>query len=220
MVCDMETKKFIISFSGGKDGMLALYRAINEGHTPLGMITTYNENENKSWFHNIPKSYLEKVSKSLNIPLYLINTNGDDYTEKFEEKLLEFKENGVDFCVFGDIDIIEHFNWCSCRCKNVGMDYYFPLWNEDRKKVVNEFIGNGFKALITVVKHTKMDKSFVGQTLSNDLVLQIEKTGADICGENGEYHTFVYDGPLFLEKIDLLFTQMESLGDYTRISFI
>ncbi|MFV0504616.1 MAG: diphthine--ammonia ligase [Lachnospirales bacterium] len=216
----MKGKKFVASFSGGKDSTLSIYRAMEAGNTPVGLITTFNENAEASWFHNIPKTYLEKVAKSLNIPLYLINTMGDDYGVKFEEKLAEMKKLGAEVCVFGDIDIEDHYKWCSERCKNVGLDYYFPLWLEDRKSLVCDFIEKGFKAVITVLNHDKMNKSFIGKTLTNSLVEDIELSGVDVCGENGEYHTFVYDGPIFSEKIAMKFKEMESKDAYTRIKLI
>lgn len=217
---DTQQKKFVASFSGGKDSVLAIYRAIKLGHKPIALITTYNDDIEKSWFHNIPKSYLENVAKSLNIPLYLILTKGDDYEEKFEKTLSYFKEQGCDFCVFGDIDIKRHFKWCSDRCINVGMDYLFPLWQENRKKLVYEFIDNDFKSVITIVKNSEMSDRFLGQTLSYELVEDIEKEGVDVCGENGEYHSFVYGGPLFSKKINMIFDVVETKDNYSRINFL
>lgn len=217
---ESSNKKFVASFSGGKDSVLALYRAIKLGHKPMALITTYKEDVNKSWFHNIPKNYLEEVAKSLDIPLYLIKTNGDDYEEKFEETLSYFKEQGCDFCVFGDIDIERHFKWCSDRCKNAEIGYFFPLWQEDRKKLVYEFIDSGFKSVITIVKNTEMSADFLGKTLDYEVVEAIQKEGVDICGENGEYHSFVYDGPLFKEKVEYSFDEVETKDNYSRIYFI
>ncbi len=216
----MEKKRFVASYSGGKDSALALYRAIKMGHTPMGLLVTYNEEKDFSWFHNIPMSALEKVSKELGIPLTIVKTTGESYTEDFEKALKEFKEKGCDFCVFGDIDIEEHFTWCSDRCKNVGLGFLFPLWQEDRKALVHEFINSGFKAIITVVNHTKMGDDFLGKTLNFDTVADIEKTEADVCGENGEYHTFVYDGPIFKSHIEAKFSEITSKDNYSRINFL
>ncbi len=213
-------KKFVASFSGGKDSILALYRTVKKGYKPMGLLITYNEEKGVSWFHNIPMSALEQVSKSLDIPLTVVKTRGEEYGENFELALKGFKEKGCDLCVFGDIDIEEHFTWCSDRCKNVGLDFYFPLWQEDRKTLVEEFINSGFKAVITVVNHTKMSKDFLGETLNHETLAKIEATEADVCGENGEYHTFVYDGPIFEKGVDVKFSEVTSKDNYSRINFI
>lgn len=195
-------KKFVASFSGGKDSTLAIYRAIHQGMIPIELITTYNKDKARSWFHGIPKEILTKVSKEINIPLTINETSGEKYAENFEAKLKEAKEKGAEVCVFGDIDIEGHFQWCTKRCEAVGIKAYFPLWNEARKKLVYEFIDLGFKTMINVVDSNRLSENFAGKVLSREIADEIEASGADICGENGEYHTFVFDGPLFERAVE------------------
>ena len=206
---DLQGKKFIASYSGGKDSALALYRAINAGLSPLGLITTYNTDANHTWFHGITEGLIQKVSDSLSIPVTLIKTTGEQYEESFEAALKDAKSRGAQVCIFGDIDIEGHLEWCTSRCERTGLIPYFPLWKEERKKLVYEFIDAGFSAIISVVDTSRMPEEFLGQILSRETADSIEKSGADICGENGEYHTFVFDGPLFSKKID--FTVKERL---------
>jgi uncharacterized protein (TIGR00290 family) len=200
---DLNGKKFIASYSGGKDSVLALYKAIKSGLSPLGLITTYNTDEKRSWFHGITENIIQKVSDSLEIPITLIKTSGEKYEENFEAALSEAKEKGAEVCVFGDIDIEGHLKWCSSRCEKTGLTAYFPLWQEPRKKVVHEFIDSGFFSLITIIDSARLPKRFLGQVLTKETADAIEESGADICGENGEYHTFVFDGPIFKNKIEL-----------------
>lgn len=197
----MKGKKFIGSYSGGKDSTLAIYRAISQGMEPIELITTYNLDKERSWFHGIPQPLLDRISKEMNIPISLIKTTGEEYAQNFEKKLKEAKEAGAEFCVFGDIDLEEHLKWCTDRCIAAGIEAYFPLWQESRKKLVYEFIDAGFKTIITVVDTKRMPEKFLGQILTRELADDIELSGADICGENGEYHTFAFDGPLFLNKV-------------------
>lgn len=194
-------RKFVASYSGGKDSTLAIYRAISQGMVPVELITTYNIDRHRSWFHGIPQELLNRISKEMNIPSSLILTKGEDYTKNFEAKLREAKENGAEFCVFGDIDLEVHLKWCTERCEAVGLEAYFPLWKESRKKLVYEFIDAGFKTLITIVDNSRMPGSFAGKILTREVADEIEKSGADICGENGEYHTFAFDGPLFKNPV-------------------
>jgi len=196
-------KKFVASYSGGKDSILAIYKAIEAGLSPLELITTYNTDAGRSWFHGLSEGLIQKVSDSLGIPITLIKTSGEKYEENFEKALSEAKDKGAEVCVFGDIDIEGHLEWCTRRCENTGLVPYFPLWKKERKKVVHEFIDAGFSALVTIIDTSRLSKDFLGQKLTKKILGEIEESGADICGENGEYHTFVYDGPIFENKIDL-----------------
>ena len=195
--------------------MLAIYRAIKAGLEPLCFIITYNKDRNLSWFHGVPKGLLENVSKSLNIPIWLIETNGEEYTKNFEKGLTKAKELGAEVCIFGDIDLEGHLVWCSERCENVGLKPCFPLWKENRKKLVYEFLESGFSSTFTVINTKMLNDKFLGMTMTKEICEQIEKEGADICGENGEYHTFVYNGPIFKEEIKFKFgDKIENNGYY------
>ena len=198
---DLRDKLFVASYSGGKDSVLAIYRAVNAGLRPHSLITTHNVDERRSWFHGMTEELLLNVSASLDIPITLVKTTGAQYRESFEKALSDAMAKGAEVCVFGDIDIEGHLQWCTERCDEVGLIPYFPLLKEDRKKVVYEFIDAGFSAIIKIVDTSRMPGEFLGQTLSREVVDEIEKSGADICGENGEYHTFVYDGPLFSKRV-------------------
>jgi uncharacterized protein (TIGR00290 family) len=214
--------KFAASYSGGKDSVLALHRIMKLGHEPASLITTYNENAGRSWFHGVPTNLLAKVSDSLRIPLELVTTGAaDDYGRDFENALEKLKTSyDIGACVFGDIDIEAHHSWCDTRCKNVGIESIFPLWNENRKELVYELIDLGYKTAITVVNTTMLSDRYLGKTLSRELAAEIEADGADICGENGEYHSFAYDGPLFKTPIDFKFGEKVVNGDYSILPIL
>jgi len=199
---DLSGKNFIASYSGGKDSVLAIYRAMNAGLSPASLITAYNTAADKSWFHGTRENLLYEAADSMAIPLTLIKTTGEQYEVNFERSLSDAKKQGAEVCVFGDIDIEGHRKWCTERCENTGLIPYFPLWGENREKLVYEFIDAGFQAIITVINTKLMEKRFLGETLSADTADLIKKSGADICGENGEYHTFVTDGPIFKKNVD------------------
>jgi uncharacterized protein (TIGR00290 family) len=216
-----QKNKFVSSYSGGKDSVLALYRAVKFGGEPVSLITTYNEAAGRSWFHGVPLEILDEVSESLAVPIKVVTTGpADDYGRDFERALIELKNsnanlNGIDSCVFGDIDIQAHQDWCDARCVTAGIDSIFPLWNENRASLVYELIDLGFKAVITIVNTTMLSAKYLGKTLTRELAAEIAADGADICGENGEYHSFVYDGPLFATPIDVTFGEIIVNGDYS-----
>lgn len=195
-------KKFIVSYSCGKDSTLALYRMIQAGFHPSGLLVTMNTREDRSWFHGITPELLQKYSESLGIPVIPIYAKeGEEYGKSFENALAEAKNLGIDICVFGDIDIEGHREWGTDRCNAVGMEAHFPLWQENREKLAYEFIDNGFKAMIKVVDLEALPLRFLEKILTQDVVQDVKNCGADPCGENGEYHTFVFDGPIFKKPI-------------------
>ncbi|MDR0838944.1 MAG: diphthine--ammonia ligase [Oscillospiraceae bacterium] len=209
--------KVAASYSGGKDSALALYRAINAGHAPVCLLTTYNEAAGRSWFHGVPREVLEKVSEALKIPLELFKTGaGDDYERDFKAALARAKaERGAQGCVFGDIDLQTHYDRCASWCAQTQLESLFPLWNGDRAALVYELIDAGFKAVITIVNTQQLGERFLGKTLTRELAAEIAAEGADVCGENGEYHTFVYDGPIFASPVAVSFGDTLRSGEYS-----
>ena len=189
--------KFVISYSCGKDSALALHRMLQQGHQAVGLLVMINREQNRSWFHGVDKPLLEAVSRSLRIPLLCGECEGEDYAAAMEAALARAKAAGADAAVFGDIDIEDHRRWSSERCAAAGLEPIFPLWGEKRLALVEEVIDLGFKAMIKCVDKSRVDPRLLGATLSRALVEEIAASGADPCGENGEYHTFVYDGPTF-----------------------
>ncbi|WP_448820086.1 Dph6-related ATP pyrophosphatase [Cetobacterium sp.] len=196
-------KKVVISFSGGKDSVLSLHKAVSLGYEPIALMTTINKNKGDSWFHDISSDLLKQVSLAINIPLLLVECSGENYENTFEIALKNMKNLGAEACIFGDIDIAHHREWGEIRCKNTGLEAIFPLWQENRETLVKEFIDLGYKAIIKKVNLKNMNVDFLGKTLSHKLLEEIKATGSDVCGENGEYHTFVYDGPIFSKEIPL-----------------
>jgi len=189
--------KFAVSYSGGKDSALATYRAIKDGHELALIITTYNESDGCTHFHNLKEVLLERVSESLGVPLLLIKTDTSGYADNFEMALAKAKEMGAEACVFGDIDFEDNRNWWTQKCEEAGLEPLFPLWGQERRGVVYELIDSGFVATITTINSELLSDDFLGERLTKEVAERIAATGADICGENAEYHTFVSDGPIF-----------------------
>ncbi len=206
--------RFVASYSGGKDSVLAIHRAIQSGMTLQALLITYNTDMGRSWFHGIPEDVLEKISDSVGVPVRLIRTTGVDYAENFEKALQEAQQSGAQACVFGDIDIQGHLDWCSDRCQAAGLTACFPLWQEDRRALAEECIRSGFRPTVTVVDTRRLDVSFAGRPLTLETLEQMAQAGIDPCGENGEYHSFVTGGPIFSRPLDVAFEPTIDLGDY------
>lgn len=213
-------KKYsFISWSGGKDSCLALYKSIKMGYIPKKLLTMFSKENNISTAHRLKKEIIREQALSIGLEYVIGETLFQDYEEKFVNNLKAFKKQGIDYGVFGDIDIENHKLWEDNICKKGNMKAILPLWQCRRKEIVEEFLSLGFKAKIVVVNKNMLDSYFLGKDLSLSLIQDIENYGADACGENGEYHTVVYDGPIFKNKARFLFgNEIINIGEnYAQI---
>ena len=198
--------KFAVSYSGGKESALALYKAAQQGDTPAVLITTYSTESDHSYSHGIDQALLGRISDSLDIPILVVKTSSARYKEDFQDALRQAKLLGAQACVFGDIDIEGHRQWFSELCQNAGLEALFPLWGQPREQVVDDLIDSGFAAYITSVNTKYLSADFLGARLDKETLRRIAACGcADICGENGEYHTIVSDGPIFKHPVHFTF---------------
>lgn len=212
--------KFAMSYSCGKDSALALYRMVQQGHEPVALVVTVNEAQQRSWFHGVQQELLESVSDSMGIPLVLCRCKPEAYAESFEAGLLRAKEMGATACVFGDIDEPGHREWDEARCKAAGLDCVLPLWQQNRETLTREGIETGLKAIVKIVQLSSLDVSYLGRILDWELAKAIQAAGADMCGENGEYHTFVCDGPLFRYPVPIQRGCVVQLGTHAAVDII
>jgi diphthine-ammonia ligase len=200
----MQNKNCFVSWSGGKDSCLALFKAKEMGYKPVKLLTMFGMEEISS-SHRLNEEIIKAQAESLGLDYIIGKAAFEDYEKVFVSMLKNFKEQGINYGIFGDIDLDEHRQWEERVCKSADMEAVLPLWTINRKEIVKEFILLGFKAKIVVVNTDMLEAKFLGQDLSLSLMEEIEKAGADPCGENGEYHTLVYDGPLFKNPIDIRF---------------
>ena len=209
--------KFVMSYSCGKDSTLALHRLIKAGHEPTGLLVMVNRDIKRSWFHGADDMLLEKFSKSLEIPLLLCPSKGEDYHLEFEKGLLRAMELGTQMAGFGDIDIENNRRWCQERCDAAGLKAEFPLWQQGRKKIVEEIITEGYRCIIKSINNRLLPRDILGKPLDSETVAVMAARGIDICGENGEYHTIDVDGPIFKHKLEIQMGEILDFGDRSVI---
>ena len=200
-------KNCFVSWSGGKDSCLALFRAMSQGYKAKMLFTMFSIENDVSSAHRLNEDIIKAQVNALELESTIGKAKFEDYEAVFVRNLESFKSQDIQYGIFGDIDLDEHRKWEETVCEKAQMTAVLPLWQEDREKLVKEFIDLGFKARIVVVNKTMMSPEFLGRDLSHELLEEIEKTGADVCGENGEYHTVVYDGPLFKTPLNLNFSK-------------
>nr|WP_312578053.1 diphthine--ammonia ligase [Sedimentibacter sp.] len=207
-------KKCFVSWSGGKDSCLALYSALEKGYKPEKLLTMFSSENEISSAHRLNEQIFRKQAESIGIENVIVRAKFDEYESSFVNHIKLFKEQGIDYGIFGDIDLEEHRHWEEMVCEKSSIKAVLPLWKLNRKEIVEKFITLGFKAKIIVVNTTMLDTKFLGQDLTIPLIKEIESYGADACGENGEYHTVVYDGPIFKNPIELIYnTEIIPVGE-------
>ncbi|MBH5319500.1 diphthine--ammonia ligase [Paenibacillus sp. GSMTC-2017] len=207
--------KFIASFSGGKDSTLALYKAMQVGE-PLGLIVMLEEEGKRSRSHGMPPELIQAQAESIGLPLYSAASSWADYEENFVGLLKNAKNQGAEVLVTGDLDMPAHGCWHDEVTKKAGLTLGMPLWEMDHREAVEEFIQLGFTTiLVTVNRSLGMKEKDLGRTLTLDYVKELEDRGIDPCGEGGEFHTTVIDGPIFANPIPVRKCEILRNGDYS-----
>jgi len=192
-------KKAFVSWSGGKDSALACYSATKNNEVEIAyLLNMLSENGTHSRSHHLSVAVLKAQAEAVGIPIMQRQAAWGDYEEEFKKALAVFKEEGVQTGVFGDIDVQEHRDWVERVCGETGLNAILPLWQRSRESLMDEFIAIGFKAVIVAVKFGCMGSQWLGRQLDRQFVEDMKHLPqVDLCGENGEYHTFVYNGPIF-----------------------
>lgn len=194
-------KKILFSWSGGKDSAYTLYKLIREGeYTIASLFSTLSEEYQRVNFHAIPANLLDAQAEAIGLSLdkaFITKSNDiDEYAKKLEPFLLKHKNNGIDTIAYGDI-YLEDLRDFRIKClEKIGMNSIYPIWKTNTAENLKDFVNLGFKTVLTCVDTNVLDKSFVGREIDAEFIKDLP-SNVDPCGENGEFHTFVYDGPIF-----------------------
>ncbi len=198
-------EKVIVSWSGGKDSAFAFYEAKMCGkYELLSLLTTTTEDYDRISMHGVRRVLLESQARSLGVSLDKVliskNSSNEEYESRMRQTLEKHLSRDIFTVVFGDIFLEDLKKYREDKLKQIGMKAVFPIWKRDTVKLANAFIESGFRAIITCVDSDFLESSFVGREFDKDFLSQLP-SGVDPCGENGEFHSFVYDGPIFKNRI-------------------
>jgi uncharacterized protein (TIGR00290 family) len=201
-------KKAFFNWSGGKDSALALYYALAENNYSIeSLLTTLSEEYRRISMHGVRETLLDQQAKSIGIPLQKIYmpecSDMQVYNDILGIKLSELKQKNYSHSLFGDIFLEDLRVYREKQLSKTGIRAAFPIWKKNTHELINEFIDLGFKTIVTCINEKYLDKSFAGRIIDRDF-LQDLPAHVDPCGENGEFHTFVFEGPIFKEKIDFI----------------
>jgi uncharacterized protein (TIGR00290 family) len=159
-----------------------------------------DEQGTRSRSHGVAPTLLQAQAASLGLPLSFYDTSWSTYEDKFIGMLREARTNGIEQAIFGDIDLVPHREWEEKVCSAAGLQASLPLWGEPRRTLVDEFLAAGFKAVVVCVNGSYLPREFVGRDFDASFIADLPQ-GVDACGENGEFHTFVVDGPAFRHPV-------------------
>ena len=205
--------KGALFWSGGKDSLLALDRAQRLGYQVTHLVNISEGNSGRVRFHGVSQSLIAAQAQALGKILLAKSTHPDTFAEAFEKALVDLKTQGIDTILFGNIHLIEIRAWYEARVHAHGFQHVEPLWGDPPAKLIREFVERGHRSrIVSVYPKCGGDVEWLGQDFTPEFIQRLEKTpGIDICGEQGEYHSFAWGGPLFQPEISF-----ESRGTFTQ----
>lgn len=193
------------NWSGGKDSTLALYTILRDKQFDIRyLLTTLNEEADRISMHGVRSELLIAQAESLGIRAKKIHLPASSDMQAYEavmnQAIGELKSEGISDCIFGDIFLEDLRNYREEKLREVSISAHFPLWKRDTTELIKEFIDLGFKTMVVCVDSSKLDESFAGRVIDHQFLADLP-ANVDPCGENGEFHTFVFDGPIFHKPI-------------------
>jgi diphthine-ammonia ligase len=205
-----------VSWSGGKDCCLAAYKARQQGLKLKYLLNTTTGDGSRSCSHGMAAKWIRLQSEALGIPVVQCPTANDNYEAVFIGALNNFVKQGIATGVFGDIDFEPHREWIAKTCGEAKVKPVLPLWGGDQSRIVNEFISLGFQAKVVAVRADILDERWLGRDIDRGFLREIAAMDKGItpCGEAGEFHTLVVDGPIFKRKLVIQEAVKETRGDH------
>lgn len=197
-------RRCAVSWSGGKDSCLAMHRAVQAGAHVDIIINMKIEGGERSRSHGLRSGVIEAQARELGVGLEGAETSWEDYEENFVSILRRLAADGVEAVIFGDIDLQAHLDWEEMVCRRAGLKPVLPVWQGERMALIREFVEAGFETRIVALKGALLSPDYLGRVLTLDLAEEFVRQGIDACGEDGEFHTVVTNGPLFRHPIELV----------------
>lgn len=212
----------ICLWSGGKDSCFACYKAGLDGNDVRYILNfTYTDSIGASAHALAPAIIADQVN-SIGIPLIQVSTARKNYERNFKSVINETKAKGIEAIVFGDIYLQEHRDWIEDICRQLKVKPIFPLWGLDTSEILSEFISLGFQSVIVSVRKDILGKEWLGRCLDKIFLEDLKKFNSEIdpCGEKGEFHTLVTNGPNFKRRIEIIETKITSKPNHWNLDIL
>jgi diphthine-ammonia ligase len=199
-------KKVAISWSGGKDSCLALYRLLKEEeYEVVCLLSMVSEKHDRNHAHGIQLEILKKQAEALGLPLIMVDSAGE-YETRFKKSLSQIREQfGAESIAFGSLYMEEDRKWNELVALQSGIEPLFPVWipQDQASELLHEFISLGFLSVVCRASTQFLDQKWTGRKLDESFYEEIHQTECCVMGESGEYHTFVLDGPIFQKRLEI-----------------
>lgn len=192
---------YLLSWSGGKDCCFAYYKAMQQGLHISHLVNCISKQYQRVNGHGVVPQLICAQAEALGIPLVQQLTTSENYAEEFKAAIESVRTEATVGMVFGDIFLRDIKNWADEICASIGIEAIEPLWGIPTETIITDFIAAGFEAIIVSADAKLFSSEWLGKKLDAEFLSYLKTTGADICGENGEYHTLVIDGPIFHKRI-------------------
>jgi uncharacterized protein (TIGR00290 family) len=197
---------YLASWSGGKDSCLACYLAIRKGLTVSNLVHFDRPNN----LHGVDPAMIRLQAELAGIPIVQQRVKSEDFEQEFKKTVGELSKNGTKGMVFGDIYLEPHKEWVDRVCGELGIEPVEPLWGLKTENIIQEFLDSGFETILASGDQTLIDKKYIGKKMDHEFIEYLRSKKLDVCGESGEFHTFVTSGPLFRGKINITDAEVTS----------
>ena len=198
-------KNVIATWSGGKDSCFATYKAIQSGFNVAFIANTISSDFKRVRFHGVRAEVIQAQADAIGIPLLQQETTPEYYEKEFKTNLQKGLSKNILGIVFGDIHLDDCLEWAKKIAKNLSVEAIEPLWHMPQEQILKEFIDAGFEAIIVSTQGNILGKEWIGRKIDKSFLEDMHKLPkVDACGENGEYHSLVTNGPIFKKKIDII----------------
>lgn len=217
----MQEQRYAVSWSGGKDSALSLWRLWQQSGPPQTLVTTLFDDGARTRSHRLRPDVLRAQAAAMNLRVVELATSLPDYRRNFSDCLARLRDtDGIAAVAFGDIDLEAHRSWCRSVCAELSLECLHPLWEAPREALLEEFLAAGFVTRLVAVQDGKLDAGLLGRVLDTGLIGEFRRAGIDLCGENGEYHTVVVDGPCFHRPLRLRDAGRDHADGYSFVDFV
>lgn len=204
--------KCVVSWSGGKDSAMALNSLLSNNEIEVvALLTSFDDESEESQMHFVPLTLVEEQARNLSLPLYIMNVAtgvANSYEDEMQKAVEHFRKLDVTHFAFGDIYLENVKSYRVELFSKLNMGLLFPLWGMSSPQLMQQCYESRIKAKIVVCQSDKLGSQYIGQDLTEKLIDSFP-ADVDVCGENGEYHTFVYDGPNFVKSVNFEIEKVE-----------
>jgi diphthine-ammonia ligase len=215
-------KEAFVSWSGGKDCCQAAYKAIQEGYQIAGLLNMVTNDKRRSCSHGISTRWIRLQAEAMGLTLIQKPTTSRNYEAVYTSEIARLKNSGVNYGIFGDIDFEPHLEWITRICAGAKIMPIMPLWQLHQEDIAQNFIDLGFEAVVVATQADLLGEEWLGRKFDTSFLRDVSAFNDEIspCGEAGEFHTLVVDGPLFKKRIEIKNARKEQRNNhwYLKIS--